>query len=40
MSLSDSEKTGWPRGRWGWLFGSIALLVLGVVLIGKGIASV
>lgn len=29
MSLSDSEKTGWPRGRWGWLFGSIALLVLG-----------
>ena len=31
MSLSDSEKTGWPRGRWGWLFGSIALLVLGVV---------
>lgn len=31
MSLSDSEKTGWPRGRWGWLFGSIALLVLGAV---------
>ncbi|WP_447945997.1 hypothetical protein [Microbacterium lacticum] len=31
MSLSDSEKTGWPRGCWGWLFGSIALLVLGVV---------
>ena len=25
MSLSDSEKTGWPRGRWGWLFGSIWL---------------
>ena len=27
----DAEKTGWPRGRWGWLFGSIVLLVLGVV---------
>ena len=27
----EAEKTGWPRGRWGWLFGSIVLLVLGVV---------
>lgn len=27
-----SRKTGWPRGRWGWLAGSVVLLVLGVVV--------
>lgn len=25
-------KTGWPRGRWGWLGGTVVLLVLGVVV--------
>lgn len=32
MSAPESEKTGWPRGRWGWLFGTVILLVVGVVL--------
>lgn len=27
----DSEKTGWPRGRWGWLAGSIVLLAAGIL---------
>ncbi|MBN9178099.1 MAG: hypothetical protein J0I43_12140 [Microbacterium sp.] len=27
-----SAKTGWPRGRWGWLAGTVVLLVLGVVI--------
>lgn len=25
------SETGWPKGRWGWLFGSVVLLVLGTV---------
>ena len=27
-----APKTGWPRGRWGWLGGTVVLLVLGVVV--------
>ncbi|WP_454117425.1 hypothetical protein [Microbacterium lacticum] len=27
-----SRKTGLPRGRWGWLAGSVVLLVLGIVV--------
>ncbi|WP_336632938.1 MULTISPECIES: hypothetical protein [unclassified Microbacterium] len=28
---SDPQNTGWPRGRWGWLVGSLVLLVAGIV---------
>jgi hypothetical protein len=28
---TDSGKTGWPRGRWGWIFGTAVLLVLGIL---------
>lgn len=31
MSTPDEQKTGWPRGRWGWLFGTAVLLTLGVI---------
>lgn len=31
MTTPESEKTGWPRGRWGWLFGTALLLALGIV---------
>ena len=30
--LPEEEKTGWPRGRWGWAFGSVALVVVGVIV--------
>ncbi len=41
-------RTGWPRGRWGWLAGTVVLLGMGVivglilesVLLGLGIAIV
>ncbi|PZU47547.1 MAG: hypothetical protein DI566_05270 [Microbacterium sp.] len=41
MTTSDDngDKTGWPRGRWGWLAGTVLLLVLGVVfglILGSG----
>lgn len=32
MTTPDSEKTGWPRGRWGWLFGTALLLTLGIIV--------
>lgn len=32
MTTPDSEKTGWPRGRWGWLFGTALLIALGILL--------
>jgi len=31
MTTPDSQRNGWPRGRWGWLFGTALLLTLGVV---------
>lgn len=31
MTDSDVQKTGWPRGRWGWLFGTVVLLALGIL---------
>lgn len=36
---SDPQNTGWPRGRWGWLAGSVLLLVAGVVF-GLALGSV
>ncbi|GAA3029042.1 hypothetical protein [Microbacterium dextranolyticum] len=35
----DTPTTGWPRGRWGWIAGTVVLLVLGVV-VGLVIGSV
>ncbi len=29
---SSSNSTGWPKGRWGWLLGTIVLLAAGVVI--------
>ncbi len=48
MTIPDSEKTGWPRGRWGWLFGTVLLiglgvlfgLILGSVLLGLFVAAI
>lgn len=31
MTSPSPEKTGWPRGRWGWLLGTVVLLGLGVI---------
>ncbi|MFT4050687.1 MAG: hypothetical protein QM677_00375 [Microbacterium sp.] len=31
MTNPETDNTGWPRGRRGWLFGTIVLLVLGVI---------
>jgi len=31
VRASDAGQTGWPRGRWGWLFGTALLLTLGIV---------
>lgn len=31
MTSPAPERTGWPRGRWGWLFGTAVLLALGIV---------
>lgn len=32
VMTEDRDPHGWPRGRWGWLAGTAALLVLGVTV--------
>ena len=39
MTIPDERRTGWPRGRWGWLGGTVALLVAGV-LVGLALGNV
>lgn len=31
MTTPEAEKSGWPRGRWGWLAGTVVLVALGIL---------
>ena len=37
--MASSSGTGWPRGRFGWIAGTVILLVLGVI-VGQVLGSV
>lgn len=37
--MSPSSGTGWPRGRFGWIAGTVILLVLGII-VGQVLGSV
>jgi hypothetical protein len=32
LDLPEEPRRGWPRGRTGWLIGTVVLIVLGVVV--------